>query len=381
MSVRNCVHFAHGINTFSGLTEYNFNMGLFMKEGKASALIEVGADMVRVGYVYGIPNTAPVLVYTGTVPVVQHEGEEIIESAKRAIRAGYDLLIKEGAPALARYAKSARVEDVVAAVGSPWEDTVVRTVRIEQQAAFTFTREILKKAQQDKPEQKTEESGRIYSEPAVISTMLNGYETRDPFGKRVTRADVITATSSFDARVVAALKEAAHAAFHQHTMHITAAAPLWFSVFRDAYPHEHDFLIITAQKSTSDFVFVKQKHLVLCAAMPTGFIPDRTDGVAEKGNSTIWTREAEVALKTFSETHALPRTVFLMGEEHVSESLRGVLQNTALRSLWLSDAGVAYIPVRAEAFASFVSCLPDVSRDTHLLILAHYAMRVHSTKE
>ncbi len=372
-------------------------MGFFGNFGaltaKSIALIDIGSGSVAGGYLSN-GKEGPTLEYTVRVPIALRTDEPLAFAMLRALAEVDHRLTVEGASELRRRTGSGSVTEVLVSVASPWQDTSVRTEHVEEAKPFTFTRSLMKsllqKATQPKPD-------RIDSGESVIVTLLNGYQTTQPFGKEAKRADVVILSSSIEKTVAESIETELRRNYHTRTISFVAFAPLAYAVFRDAYPREKDYLIIDAAGESTDIAFVKHDFLEAVLTVPSGVntllrtfgkatspTPDMAeakDGVhltrtADDSKTirarTKWISDILETLKVFSEQHALPRTIFLLADDPVRDYVRRTLDDVALRSLWLSDEPLSVLPVLPSQFASYIKTGPSATGDAFLMMLALY---------
>lgn len=375
-------------------------LGNIFSTGHASvALVDIGSGSVAGAYLSHGKN-GHVIEYSVRVPVRIRDNEEVSSAMLRALAEVDEKLVKEGAPLLRRATGSGSVGEVFVSVASPWQETTVRTERFEETSPVTFTRSLMRELVH-----KTAviADGRVSSGESVIATMLNGYETSLPFGKRVNRADIVILSSTLDTAVASAIETALRATYHTRSISFTAFASLTYTVFRDIFPHEKDYLIVDVTGEATDIVFVKRGLLASVVSVPLGVshlvhslgtllptpdmhtetgkihITKTNGGGAAAAARSTWVGHIVAALKTFSEHHALPRTIFLLADDPVREYIRRALDDESLRSLWLSDEPLSILPVLASHFLPRVTIAPTATGDTFLMMLALYhGKRIHS---
>jgi hypothetical protein len=356
------------------------------------AIVDISSGSVAGGYIsHGKEGTQ--LEYGVRRPVVIQQNEQLALAVLRALSEVDELLIKQGAPILRRATGSGSVGEVLVSIASPWQETMVRIERVDEKKPFLFTRAMMSEVVQKTAETKPD---RVSSGESVIATLLNGYETNQPFGKEARLADIVVLSSSIDKTIAQSVETALRRTYHTRKITFAAFAPLAYTVFRDVYPHEKDYLVVDVSGEATDIAFVKHGLLAAVVSMPLGVNhltrslgknTAMTDDMAEHGSGvnlirnatptagtttarSEWVAQMLEGLKIFSEEHALPRTIFLLADEQVREYLRRVLDDTALRSLWLSSEPLSIVPVLPTHFLPFIKTGPDVSVDSSLLMLA-----------
>jgi hypothetical protein len=358
-------------------------------------LIDVSSASVAGAYAVFKKGQKPSVIYTKRIPIGAREGEPRAEDMERTLAELTQTLIKEGAPVLARSTGSGRVRGVLACIGAPWQETNIHTETIEPVHPFTFTRNILEETERTVAEIPRD---RVLSEESVIATLLNGYEVSNPFGKRVERADLLILSSTLDAKVTAAVSSTLRKAYHTRAIRITAFSPVAYTVFRDVYPHEKDYLIFSVGGETSDITLVKRGLLASSAstthgladmlraadrvpaiarepvALPTDSAVDPAHDLGKSARITAakgdWVAGITSALAGIAKDQALPRTLFLLAEEGAQDFLKTVLDEGPFRTLLLSDEPLAIIPVVPQHFAPYVNTRGEAEGDVPLAMLA-----------
>src|SRR3989344_7982612 len=202
-------------------------------------LIDVSAGSVAGAYARYKEGETQSLLYTRRV-TIEIKGKEEHELAMlRALKELGDVLIREGAPVLARNTGSGSANSILVSVDTPWQETKIRTERFERETPFTFTRSMVATAL-EKMSIKT--PGKSLADESIIGTILNGYETREPYGKRVHRASVIILTSLIDEKISGGIAATLRSLFHTKNIFSITGNSLRYQAMRTAFPHEHDAL-------------------------------------------------------------------------------------------------------------------------------------------
>lgn len=362
------------------------------KKTRSVALIDIGSASVGGVFVHYEEGKPPIIYYTARVDIETREGETIRDGMLRSLSFLERLLIEEGAPALRRETGSAVIEKVLVSIAAPWQDTVVVTTSLQQRRPFVFTHAHLADAVA-KAESIPE--GRISSGHTIIATILNGYETANPFGKRVTRAELVLLVSTLEKEAAQTIEASLRRAFHTNTIELTAFAPVAYTVFRDLYPHQKDFVVLDVSGTGTDAAFVKRGLLVevrsvpygtqdlLVAARRTGqhatdmLDPNANDAFAKEAAEAerVWLDGLHDAFAGVASVQALPRTVLLLADSGARDYLKRVLEQSSLRSLWLSDDPLTVIPVTPAHLAARVKTRGLGEGDLFMALLALYAER------
>lgn len=348
----------------------------------STALIDVQAGSVGGGYLAHPTGKLPTLAYSVRIPVEPREGESVTDAVIRSTGTIVGRMKDEGVSALARVAGSGHTGKTVISVGSPWQESKVRIERLEQTQPFTFTRSLMSSIVGKTAEVNPD---RIGCGESVVATILNGYETSQPFGKRARLADIVVLSSTIERSFVEKLMIPVRTHPGLRDEQITASDPLLYQVFRQLYPHEKQFLVVDVSREATDIILVRNGLLssVIRAPHGVGAFPrtdaaksgDRTDtGAAMLAWRADWVSNVRDAFLALCRDAALPRALFLIAEDEYRSHIASALDVPALRSLWLSDEPLSVIPVEPAQFTRDVSVSAGANADIFLMMLAMHAI-------
>ncbi len=373
-------------------------MGLFGAKKKriSIALIDIDSSSVGGGLAHIQVGEQPTMYFTTRENIEAREHEDVSEAMLRTLEEVASRLVTLGGPVLRQETGSGHIDRILVSVGAPWQKTAVRIEAISETKPFIFTPALLSEI--TKKGQKIPD-GYVISGESVIATLLNGYETSKPFGKRVTRADMIILSSLLDEKVAKTIERTLRKTYHTHALTLTAFASVAYAGFRDIYPHENDFLVLEVSGEATDIAFVKRGLLVDVTTIVHG-INDLLRGSSNKEALTsdashalidptrnarfgarieetekAWLENIVKALQEASVRHALPRTLFLLAEPNSREYLRRLLDAPSMRSLWLTDDPLRVISVVPAHFAQFIKTRGDAGGDVFLALLALFSKK------
>lgn len=377
------------------------------KDASSRVLITIGSSGCSGAYVEYKDGDIPSIHYVTQHVIEPRKDEELKDAMLRTLDMVGNDLIETGAPALRRATGSGSIDGVLVSVAGPWQETKVRTIAIQPGKPFTFSRGMLSEAIASAPA--VPENRLSYGE-SVIATILNGYDTPDPFGKRANRAEVVILSSTLEKDVTERIRACIRKLYHTHTISFTAFAPVTYAVLRDLYPHEKDFLVLDVASEDTDLAFVKGGLLVdvgtlqfglnqllsathaaermtveeeagmsrpSLAAQPGYINPDRNARFAERAAAArdTWLSGLADLLKEFAVLHALPRTMFVIAQPNARDYLRRTLDSSILHELWLSDEPLSILPITSEQFSGKLRTKADARTPIFMAILALYLQK------
>jgi len=324
------------------------------KKGKSVVLIDINTSSVAGAYVYYGEEALPVVLYTRRLPIETHSRESEEKAMARALQILGDTLIREGAPLLAQTTGSGSADAIIVAIGSLWQTTSVRTETFEEEQPFVFTRSLVTAKLETTA---VTAEGKALVDESIIGTILNGYETRDPYGKEARRASVIVLTSSIDEHVAESVVSILRGVFHSKHIQPIASPSLRFQAIQSAFPHERDALIVDAIEPFTSIALVRRGLIVSTSRIE---VPTTAAHLSDEF--------AELARQ-----YPLPRTIFLLAHETETQALQKALGSTNLGELWLSDNPPRIVSVLASHVVPLVRQTTSAPPDLSLLLMAVYS--------
>lgn len=336
-------------------------------------LVDISADSVAGAYAHYREGETPDLLYTYRLPIEMHEGEPHETSMLRALSALGNILIREGAPVLARATGSGRAKNILVSVDAPWQETKIRTESFERKTDFIFTKKmianVLEKTSSSLP-------GKILADESVIGTILNGYETHEPYGKKIRRASVVVLTSFIDQKISDGIVTIFKGIFHTKDVFSIAGSSLRYQALRKMFPHEHDTLILDAMGSLISIALVRKNLLVDVAELSDDAVTGSIDGGID-----LWVQKVMKEFVELAERYPLPRNIFLLAKEQDATLLEQAFKTSKLGGLWLSDNPPKIVPVLASHSTGFVRQVTTDPPDLPLLLMTLFWQHHPKTEE
>lgn len=333
--------------------------GLLPKSKKAESVIviDIGAESIAGAYVRYVDGELPAILYTRRMPVEFHKGELEEQAMLRALKILGDTLVSEGAPVLSRSTGSGTANTIVVSVDAPWQKTSVRSEQLEQDEPFVFTKALVSaKVHQTSAEAK----GKMLVDESVIGTILNGYETSEPYGKKAQRAEIVILTSLIDEHIATTITSTLQSIYHTKGIQPIAGTSLRCQAMYAAFPHEHDVLILDASGALTSIALLRKGLFVSIVDVPSAKTAD------------AWVKNVGAALAELAGRYPLPRTIFLLARDTDVAELRETLDKAKLESLWLSDDPPKMVSVLASHVAGLVKQVTTAAPDLQLILMALY---------
>lgn len=330
-------------------------------------LIDIGTSSVAGAYARYAEQEPPALLYTRRVPIEIRGDEPHGRAMLRALTILGDILIREGAPILARAAGSGTVDTVLVSIDAPWEETSVRTEHFERQIPFVFTKSLVAKALGKHSAALPE---KLLVDESIIGTILNGYETANPYGKKAHRAAAIILTSFIERKIAESVLAILQQLYHTRHILPIAGSSLRYQAMRAAFPHERDALILDATGSLTSIMLMRRGLFTAISLVPNSATDDRA-----------WIRKVADECAEIARNYPLPRTIFLLAREPEIALLREKLDAAHLGSLWLSDNPPKIVSILASHIIGPIRHTTTASPDLLLLLMALYHQASRKKKD
>lgn len=348
----------------------NFFGNLFRNKKRVESvvLVNIAADSVAGAYACYEEGETPVLLYVRRFPIEIRKDEPHERAMLRALEILGNELIREGAPILMRATGSGNAKTILVSIDAPWQETRVRTEYFERKNPFVFTKSMVTAALE---KTSVAPPDKLVADESVIGTILNGYETRNPYGKKIHRASLIILTSLIDKNVSDTIVSTLRGLYHTKHILFIAGSSLRYQAMRIAFPHEREALILdVAGPSLTSIALVRGGLFVALAEV---------SDTATVGNS--WGQKIIGKLANLATHYPLPRTIFLLARESEIPSLRDTLDAANLGELWLSDNPPKIVSVLASHIAGLVRQEAASPPDLRLLLMALYYYQAREKEE
>lgn len=326
------------------------------KRSESVILIDIGADSIGGAYAVFADGSLPVVLYTMRLSTERHAGEHEDTAMLRTLKQVTDTITKEGAPVLARATGSGRANRILVSIDAPWQKVSVRTEHFDPGESFIFNDKLVDALLK---ETGNEFPGKQLVDESVIGTMLNGYETKDPYGKSAHRAAIVVMTSFIDEAIAQNITTILRGAFHMRRIIPIAGSSIRYQALHKAFPHERDALMIDAIGPLTSVALVR-----------SGLFAEIIEVAVDTGTYAEWGAQVEGKLGELAKRFPLPRTLFLLTQETKLESLRKKLDDAKLGDLWLSDNPPNVISVLVSHLNTLIRQTTTNPPDITLLLMA-----------
>lgn len=328
------------------------------KKSESAVLIDLGTKSVAGAYVHYVAGKEPAILYTRRLPVEMRENEPKERAMLRALQILGTTLVREGAPVLLRATGSGTAHSIFVSLDAPWQKTLVRTEHFSQESPFlfnkNFTNSILEQNEIKIPDM-------VLADQSIIGITLNGYATRNPYGKKATRASISVLTSYINESIAKNVLAVLQSTYHHRRIIPISGNSLRYQTIQHIFPHERDALIVDATNPFTSIALLRKGLLVTMAEM------------SESDPVDSWAHIVERQLTEIGKEYPLPRTIFLLAKESEMSSYKEAFASIPTNTFWLADNSPAVIGVVASHVSAMVRQIAATPPDIQLLLMAIFA--------
>lgn len=367
-------------------------MSFFGSRPKAQSvlLIDIASSSIAGAYARVVKGGPAIVFYSTRLQIPEGSGPASSTHMLRTLDALLLDLQKNGAPLLRRRTGSGSVQDVYVHVGAPWQHTDIRVITFKEEKPFIFSEQYYDKAK--KSIEVPPES--FHLEQSIVGTVINGYTTANPLGKKALRAEVIVLDSVMDAELAKLVRASLQSFSPFHTLQFVSLSTLVAHALSYAFPHEKDYWSLRVTESATELFFVKNGFPRMYASIPSGLgafarvakergfqsFPDGGNALDVAQNQALDTKLADVArrftsaiiqrLYEYTNAQALPRTLFLVTDSEAAPFIQKTLDVPDMHALWLSDDPLAVLSLETKHFKGTIGYELGAEEDSLLSLLA-----------
>ena len=269
------------------------------KRPEVVALIDVGAHAIEGALVSCVVGQAPVVIYAVTARISFSHEEDQTQAMFRTLVQIISAMREQGEGALLRMLGRVTIERVLVAMDAPWLETHLYTKNVAPGKPFVFTKDIVQNAI---ARATVLENAMCETDACVVATVLDGYEVRQPYGKKVQNVSLTVLASQTDValreHVISIVQDLQKGA----RVSIIAGTSLRYQALRTLFPHEQEVLVVDVTGPLPTFLLVRRGVLVGVSDTPRLISLDRE----------VTGEDLHQAMSTLMQKYPLPTTVFLL---------------------------------------------------------------------
>ncbi|MDP2705448.1 MAG: hypothetical protein U1D31_00240 [Patescibacteria group bacterium] len=286
-------------------------MSFLKKESKSepSIIFDIGSASINASIVIFSETHLPHVVYSLRLglPITEHpDSDRMLTSIVSLIKDALAQLEKEGIPLLHSYHLSGKaIRHIHCVLASPWYVSQTKTLEVERKSPIVISEDFISEIT-GKEEKAFEDSiahsayadtfdkNVVLAEQKVIHIKLNGYETKNPYGKKSSHISFSFFSSLVSKKVTEKITEVISSSFDKDKIKFHSFCLASFGAFTELFSEVKDFLMMDITGEVTDVSLVRGGIILETASFPSGrnFLARR---IMKKMNTN-----AEVALSYLS---------------------------------------------------------------------------------
>ena len=301
-------------------------------------------------------------------------------------------------------------------LSSPWYASQTRIIKLEKNTPFLFTAKVaddlIKKEISIFEEENTAKFGGEDNKVRIIEfknmkTMLNGYMTSEPFEKKTKKVEMVVFISMSGDKILKTIERTIWRHFHAEDIKFSSFAMASFTVARDMFVHQENFLLVDIAGEVTDISIIKKSVLSNSISFPLGrnFMIRR---VAEGLNTTLnearsflslykdghalksvekklepiitdlkkeWLNEFQRSLVNISEDISVPATIFITVDQDLADFFSEIIKTEQFNQYTLAESEFRIIFLDTKTLHGVTSFGDNVDRDPFVIIESIYINR------
>ncbi len=388
-------------------------MGIFSKKKKRGELVlvfDIGSSSVGGALFYIEESGVPNIIFSAREPIILEKKIEFDRFLTLTMRALEVIAVKVHTAGLGAPNR------IFCVLSSPWYASQTREVFLEKNVPFIFNTKLADSLTQKEISLFKEEhisqlmgtSNEIRPiEIKNIKTMLNGYVTDSPINKKAKELKMSFFISMSPSKTLERIEETLGEYFHIKNIKFSSFVLASFTVARDIFIHQENFLLIDVSGEVTDISIIKKDILSESISYPLGrnfiirgvasafncslaqaktFISLYKDGHAEAEiEKTLepvieklkaqWLKAFQESLVNISNDISIPATIFITVDQDFANFFSETIKIEEFSQYTLTESKFRIIFLSTQALHGIALFNEGVTRDSFLTIEAIYISR------
>jgi cell division ATPase FtsA len=354
-------------------------MGIFSKPQKKDELMlvfNIGSSSVGGALFWAQKTGVPKIVFSAIEPLKIEEKVDAVKFLEETTKslefvAGKIHNAGLGAP-----------KKIFCVLSSPWYTSQTRTINFKKNTPFVFTEKFadeliqkeIKLFNEEHIVKYPEEKGAVRPiELKNIKTLLNGYEAPNPISQKVKELEMIIFISMSGESILKNFEEAIGRHFHFESIKFSSFAMSSFTVVRDLYAKEDNFLLVDIGGEVTEIFMAKKNVLRESISYPLGrnflvrgvasilgctldeavsLLSLMKDGHAEASVAkkiklatdklkVEWLKNFQESLAHLSKDISIPSTIYIIVDENMAEFFDEIIKSEQFSQYTLTESKFA----------------------------------------
>ncbi|MEK7588601.1 MAG: hypothetical protein AAB438_02165 [Patescibacteria group bacterium] len=388
-------------------------MGFFSRIKSTSELalvIDIGSSSVGASLFWMQSTGIPKIIFSMREPITLEEDLTIDRFMFFTIKSLNMIVSKICMTGIGRPSK------IFCVLSSPWYASQTRVVKLEKNASFIFTEKLADSLIQKEVSLFKEEYAVKDSHPENkirpielknMKTILNGYDTPKPINQKAKSLEMTIFASVSQEEILQKIEETVNRHFHTKEIRFSSFVMSSFTVARDMFVNQDNFLLINIGGEVTDISMIKKEIIQESVSYPAGrnfiirsvakslgiTLPEAKsllslykDGHMEgNGDSkaenvindikTKWLKKFQESLSNLTNDISIPATIFITVDEDLFQFFSDIIKTEQFNQYTLTESKFRLIFLSTEALHGIATFEGDTIRDPFLIIEAIYINR------
>lgn len=376
-------------------------------QGELVLVFDIGSSSVGGALFYMQETGAPKIIYSTREPISLEKELNIDNFFSLTIKAlkvvaGKVCMKGGGAP-----------NRIFCTLSSPWCASQIRTIEYERNTPFIFTSKFADELIQKElaifnNEHSIKEGGENKIRPIEMKnmqTILNGYPTVSPYNQKAEKLEMTLFISMGEEEILKKIEDTIHIHFHNKTIKFSSLVMSSFTVARDMFVNQKNFLLINIGGEITDISMIKKDSIQESVSYPIGrnfvmreltyklkcsideatsYLSLYKDGHMSDAHlrkiepiidniKAEWLDKFQVSLSTLTNDISIPATIFITVDQDVVDFFSEIIKTEQFNQYTLTESKFRVIFLGTEALHGIVSFADDhIPHDSFLIIESIY---------
>lgn len=373
-------------------------------------LFDIGSSSIGGVFLKTQNSGIPKIVFSVREPIVLKEEINVDQFLSLTIKS-LEIVVNK-----AYMAGFGKPDKIFCTLSSPWYVSQTRIINYTKNTPFVFTAKLADNLIQNEINVfemehlaqyiNTEHSVRII-ELKNIKIMMNGYETTSPLNQKGKELEMTVFISMSPEKILKTIENVIAKHFHFKEIFFTSFVMAFFTVIRDLYSHQDDFLLVDIGGEVTDISIVKKNILREAVSFPIGrnsvvrgvayeskysldeakssislLKDDHADALMVKKFEPIisklkteWLQKFQESLSTLSHDISVPHTIYMAIDKDFVGFFSEIIKTEQFNQYTLTDSKFEVIVLNAEILQGLASFEGGTLRDPFLIIGSIYINR------
>jgi DNA-binding transcriptional MerR regulator len=388
-------------------------MGIFSKPQKQNELalvLDIGSSSVG-GALFWMQSTGiPKIIFAMREPIPLEEEISIDKLITLTVKTLNVVVSKICMMGLGRPSR------MYCVLSSPWYASQTRVLKLEKNTPFIFTEKLADSLIQKEIALFKEEYKEKDSHPdnqirpielKNMKTVLNGYDTLRPLNQKAKVLEMTIFASVSQEQILKKVEETIERHFHSREIRFSSFVMSSFTVARDMFVNQDNFLLINIGGEVTDISMIKKEIIQESVSYPAGrnfiirnvakglgvslveakslislykdgHMADVTEKKAEEVISSIktrWLKKFQESLSNLTNDISIPATIFITVDQDLAEFFSNIIKTEEFNQYTLTESKFRLIFLSTSALHGIATFEEDAIRDPFLIIESIYINR------